>query len=79
MFQENIENNTSDNVAIVDFRLDKSFTMGGKYKLVAAGRPVQRAELNKVTNFNLSNGSRYNQIIATLDPRTFQLAFRFEF
>jgi hypothetical protein len=32
-----------------------------------------------VTNFNIANGARFNQINATVDPRTFQLGFRVEF
>jgi hypothetical protein len=63
----------------VDFRLDKTFTMGGKYRLSVLADLFNVLNSNQVTNFNLSNGSRFNQIIATLDPRTFQLAFRFEF
>ena len=34
---------------------------------------------NAVSNFNITNGTQYNRIIATLDPRTVQLGFRFEF
>ena len=34
---------------------------------------------NAVTNFNLTNGASYNQIIATLDPRTLQFGIRFDF
>ena len=34
---------------------------------------------NAVTNFTLVNGAKYNQIIATLDPRVFQLGIRFDF
>jgi hypothetical protein len=34
---------------------------------------------NAVTNFNLLNGSQFNRINATLDPRTFMLGFRFDF
>ena len=34
---------------------------------------------NAVSNFNISNGTQYNRIIATLDPRTVQVGFRFEF
>ena len=30
---------------------------------------------NAVTNFGLVNGAAYQQIIAALDPRTFQLGF----
>jgi hypothetical protein len=32
-----------------------------------------------VTNFNLSNGSRFNSINATLDPRTAMIGARFAF
>jgi hypothetical protein len=79
VFQEDIKNNTSDTVAIVDLRVDKSFTFGGKYRFSVLADLFNALNSNQVTNFNLSNGSRFNQIIATLDPRTFQLAFRFEF
>ena len=34
---------------------------------------------NAVSNFNITNGTQYNRIIATLDPRIVQLGFRFEF
>ena len=34
---------------------------------------------NPVSNFNITNGTQYNRIIATLDPRTVQIGFRFEF
>jgi hypothetical protein len=34
---------------------------------------------NPVVNFNLRNGSRFNQINGLLDPRTLQLGVRFEF
>jgi hypothetical protein len=34
---------------------------------------------NAVTNFNIANGSRFNQINATVDPRTAQVSFRLEF
>ena len=32
-----------------------------------------------VTNFNLNTGSAYKRVIATLDPRVFQMGFRLEF
>ena len=34
---------------------------------------------NAVTNFNLGNGSKFNLINATVDPRTAQVAIRLEF
>jgi hypothetical protein len=32
-----------------------------------------------VTNFNLLNGNQFDRIIATMDPRTFMVGFRFDF
>ncbi|MEZ5285034.1 MAG: hypothetical protein R2712_09545 [Vicinamibacterales bacterium] len=78
VFLEDIDNNYSDQVTIVDFRLDKSFTVN-RYKFSVIADLFNALNSNAVTNFNLLNGSQFNRIIATLDPRTFQLAARFEF
>jgi hypothetical protein len=32
-----------------------------------------------VSNFNITNGTQFNRIVATLDPRTAQLGVRFAF
>ena len=79
LFAENIENNRSDTVTIVDVRVDKAFTFGGKYRLTMMADLFNTLNSNAVSNFNLLNGGQYNRIIATLDPRTFQLGFRFDF
>ncbi len=34
---------------------------------------------NAVINFNLSNGSRFNQINGAMDPRTAEVSLRIEF
>jgi hypothetical protein len=34
---------------------------------------------NAVTNFNLRNGASFNEIIATLQPRTAEVGLRFQF
>ncbi len=78
-FAENIENNRSDTVTIVDLRLDKAVTLGGKYRLTLMADLFNAMNSNAISNFNLLNGSQFNRIIATLDPRTFQLGFRFDF
>ncbi len=78
-FAEPIKNNRSDAVSILDLRVDKSLTFGGKYKLTLMADLFNAMNSNAVSNFNLLNGSQYNRIIATLDPRTFQLGFRFDF
>jgi hypothetical protein len=78
-FAENIENNRSDMVSLLDFRVDKAFTFGGKYRFTVMAELFNSMNTNAVSNFNLLNGSQYDRIIATLDPRTFQLGFRFDF
>ncbi|MGE3274816.1 MAG: carboxypeptidase regulatory-like domain-containing protein [Vicinamibacterales bacterium] len=79
IFLDDIDQNRSDNVALLDFRLDKSFTFAGKYRFTMMADLFNALNSNAVTNFNLLNGSQFNRIIATLDPRTFQLGFRFDF
>jgi len=59
--------------------VDKTFTMGGKYKFSVMADLFNATNSNAVTNFNLLNGNQYNRIIAALDPRTFMMGFRFDF
>lgn len=77
-FAEPIENNRSDTVSIVDFRLDKIFRFG-RYRVTAMADLYNVLNSNAVTNFNLLNGANYNRIIATLDPRTAMVGVRFDF
>ncbi|MGE0813573.1 MAG: hypothetical protein AB7O93_09520, partial [Vicinamibacterales bacterium] len=78
VFLENIDNNYSDTVGIVDLRVDKTFSVE-RFNFSVIADLFNALNSNAVTNFNLSNGSQFNRIIATLDPRTFQLAVRFSF
>ena len=77
-YVENIENHRSDTVPIVDFRLDKAFRVG-KYRFTGMFDLFNAANTNAVTNFILTNGSTFNKIIATIDPRTAQVGIRFDF
>jgi hypothetical protein len=77
-YSEDIKNNRSDTVPILDFRLDKAFRIG-RYKVTGMFDAFNLANSGAVTNFNLTNGASYNQIIAALDPRTLQLGIRFDF
>jgi len=76
-FAENIQNNRSDTVPILDFRLDKAVHIG-RYKVTGLFDLFNSLNSNAVTNFVLTNGN-FNQIIATLDPRVAQFAIRFDF
>jgi hypothetical protein len=78
-FMENIENNRSDTAALVDIRVDKGFTFGGRYRFSVMADLFNVLNSNDVTNFNLLNGNQFDRIIATMDPRTFMVGFRFDF
>src|SRR5262245_24517205 len=78
VFSENIDTNRSETVPILDLRADKAFGVG-RYKFTVMADLFNVLNSNAVTNFGLLNGSAYNQIIAALDPRTFQVGVRFAF
>ncbi|MFN8058614.1 MAG: TonB-dependent receptor [Vicinamibacterales bacterium] len=78
IYAEDIKNNRSDTVGILDFRADKAFKLG-RYRFTAMADLYNAANSNAVTNFTLINGVNYNKINATLDPRTFQVGVRFDF
>jgi len=67
------------NAAFLAFRVDKSFTLPGGYKVTGMFDLFNVLNTNAVTNFNLANGSKFNQINATVDPRTAQIGIRFSF
>jgi hypothetical protein len=77
-FSEDISNNRSDTVPILDLRADKTFKIG-RYGFTAMADLFNATNSNAVTNFTLVNGANFNRIIAALDPRTFQLGVRFAF
>ena len=68
----------SETVPQLSFRVDKSFNLRGSTVMVMADL-YNALNVNPVTNFTVSNGARYNQINAALDPRTFQVGLRFQF
>ena len=75
---DNIKNSRSDTTALLDLRLDKAFKFD-RYKVTLMADLFNTLNSNAVTNFFLANGTNYNRIIATLDPRTAMLGARFEF
>ena len=77
-YDQDIKNNRSDTVPILDLRLDKAFPIG-RYKFTAMFDAFNLTNSAAVTNFNLTNGASYNQVIAALDPRTLQFGIRFDF
>jgi hypothetical protein len=78
-FFDDLDNQYSDTVPILDLRLDKTVMLGGRYRVAVMLDAYNTLNNNAVSNFNITNGNQYNRIIATLDPRVVQLGFRFEF
>jgi hypothetical protein len=77
-FVENLKNHRSENVALLNFRLDKGFTFAGHYKVTGIVDLYNVLNANPVTNFSLFNDN-FRSVIAVLDPRVAQLGIRFEF
>ncbi len=68
----------SETVPLLNLRLDKAFSFAG-HRLTGMIDLFNVLNAAPVVNFNLSNGSRFNQVNGVLDPRTLQLGIRFEF
>jgi hypothetical protein len=79
-FTQNLDQNRSDAVNLMNFRIDKSIPIGShgaKGMIMLDIYNILNAD--PVTNFNLSVGPSYKTVIAVLDPRVFQVGFRLEF
>ena len=78
-FQTDLSNARNDDIQLLAFRVDKAFTLPGGYKVTGMFDLFNVMNTNAVTNFNLANGSKFNQINATVDPRTAQIGIRLSF
>ena len=78
-FSQNLDQNRSEAVNLMNLRIDKSFGLGGSRKATLMLDVYNLLNADPVTNFNLLLGPTYKTVIAVLDPRVFQMGFRFEF
>ncbi len=76
---QDLSNNRSDTIPLLNFRLDKGFSLGGNRKLTGMADVFNLLNNAGITNFILNNGRTYNQIVQPLDPRTLELGIRLEF
>jgi hypothetical protein len=79
IFLEDIENNRSETVTIVDFRVDKAFNFGGKYTATVMADVYNLLNTNAETNFLLNTGSDFRNIIEWIGGRTLKIGLRFQF
>ncbi len=78
-FTQNLSSNRSDNVNLLNLRIDKSIPISGRFKAMVMLDVYNLLNADPVTNFDLALGPTYKQVIAVLDPRVFQMGFRLEF
>jgi len=78
-FSTNLDQNRSESVNLLNLRVDKAFPIGGRAKITAMFDAYNILNADPITNFNLNIGGGYKKVIATLDPRVFQVGFRLEF
>jgi hypothetical protein len=76
-FVENLDRHRSDNVALLNLRVDKAFAVG-RARLTAMFDLDNALNANPVTNFNLLNDD-FGHVIAVLNPRVAQVGLRLEF
>jgi outer membrane receptor protein involved in Fe transport len=76
---EDIKNNRSETVPIVDFRIDKAFNFGDKYTFTAMADIYNLFNTNAETNFVLRTGGDYRSIIEWIGGRTLKIGLRFQF
>ena len=79
LFLENVQNNRSDNVTIVDFRVDKAFNIRGSHKVTAMLDIYNLLNSNPETNFIMRTGASFNSVIEWLSGRTAKIGIRYSF
>lgn len=80
IFTEPISANRSPNVHILDFRLEKGVNLGGRRGRITGMVDVFNAlNADVATNFRITSGTRFRELIALLDPRIVRLGIRYDF
>jgi len=78
-FLEEIQENRSENVNIVDFRVDKEFALGDRYTFMVMADVFNLLNVNPATNFRLRTGSSFYNVIDWLGGRTLKIGLRLQF
>lgn len=79
IFLTDLKESRSEDVAVVDVRLDKSFSFGGHYRLTAIADVYNLFNVNPATNFIVNTGSRFEDVIEWLPGLTLKMGVRLQF
>jgi hypothetical protein len=74
-----LKENRSEDVTVVDLRVDKSWSFGHHYRITAMADVYNLLNVNPVTNFILDTGSRFEDVIEWLPGQTLKVGLRFQF
>jgi outer membrane receptor protein involved in Fe transport len=74
-----LEDNRSEDVALVDVRVDKTWRFGGHYGITAIADVYNLLDVNPATSFVLNTGSRFDDVIEWTPGLTLKLGLRFQF
>ena len=78
IFLTDLSENRSENVTMVDLRLDKAFNVGARGRVTLMLDLYNLFNSNAVTNFSLRTGDN-ERVIAALDPLAMKLGVRYQF
>ena len=74
-----LEENCSEDVALVDVRVDKTWRFHGHYRITAIADVYNLFDVNPATNFIVNAGSRFDDVIEWVPGLTLKLGLRFQF
>ena len=79
ILMEPISANRTENVHIIDFRIEKGVKVGRAGRLTGMMDLFNALNQNPVVGFRTVTGARFNEVIAVIDPRAARFGFRWDF
>jgi hypothetical protein len=79
ILMEPLSANRTENVHILDFRVEKSVKLGTAGRMTGMLDIFNAMNANPITNFRTVTGSRFQEVISVLDPRAARFGIRWEF
>ena len=79
ILMEPLSSNRTENVHIVDFRVEKGFRLRGAGKVTGMIDLFNALNANPITGFRTVTGARFKELIAVLDPRAARFGIRWDF
>jgi hypothetical protein len=79
ILMEPLSANRTENVHIVDFRIEKGIRLRGAGKVTAMMDLFNALNQNPIVGFRTVTGARFQEVISVLDPRAARFGIRWEF